>query len=91
MIAEAPAYAPPIPLFAAYCEPCDWQGRERTSNLAALADFDRHAASHKRQALVELCADCGHAADVHDRRAEDGDCEECEHGDPCYHRRSLLE
>lgn len=32
---------------------------------------------------VELCTDCGHAADLHDRRAEDGDCSECRNSRPC--------
>jgi len=84
---EAPIYAPPMPVrFVADCQPCDWQGREHPSNLVALADFDRHAASHKHQAPVELCPDCNHPTDGHDRRAEDGACEACDAdptGGPC--------
>ena len=28
--------------FVAYCEVCDWVGRERRDNLVSLADYDRH-------------------------------------------------
>jgi hypothetical protein len=70
--------------FAADCQPCEWEGPARASNLTALADFDRHSAGHRGRLAVELCIDCGHAADGHDRRAEDGSCEACDPGGSCY-------
>lgn len=73
--------------FTADCEPCEWQGSPRADNLAALADFDRHAAGHRpTPPPVELCADCGHGSDGHDRRSDDFTCEECGPFEACGRR-----
>jgi hypothetical protein len=46
-----PIELPPLPVrevarFQAVCVECEWEGPERADNLAALRDYDRHAATY---------------------------------------------
>lgn len=92
-VAERPTPPPAHIGFVGQCPTCpDWTGPTRTSSLAALRDFDRHAetSAHALGVIAatmapDLCPDCGHDPDEHDRRAEDGGgCDRCvRDGGPC--------
>lgn len=64
--------------FEAYCEPCAWHGRNRSGNMAALNDYDRHvltAAHQLERLLATIPSAC--QCDCHEMVAFDS-CSICE-------------